>query len=69
MDNVLTWEDTYAIAIRLKAKFPDFPIEWLSLRKIYDWTVELPEFDDDPEMANDTILLTILKEWFEEANT
>ena len=34
---------------------------------IYELTIDLPGFADDPELANDAILEAILKEWFEEA--
>jgi FeS assembly protein IscX len=35
---------------------------------IYDWTLALPQFDDDPQLANDGILAAIFQEWFEEVN-
>ena len=68
MDNTLSWEDSYAIALRLKAEYPTVSVEQVSLRMIYDWTLALPEFEDDPVMANDEILTAILREWFEEAD-
>ena len=33
---------------------------------IYNWTMDLPGFSDDPELANDAILEAIFQEWFEE---
>jgi FeS assembly protein IscX len=68
MDDTFGWEDSYAIALRLKAKHPRVSVDQVSLRMIYDWTLELPEFEDDPVMANDEILMAILREWFEEAD-
>ena len=41
----------------------------ISLGMIYRWTVELPDFEDDPELANDQILSSIYQEWFEEVNS
>lgn len=35
---------------------------------VFEWTIELPEFDDDRELANDGILAAIYQEWFEEVN-
>ncbi len=67
-DEILTWEDTYAIAFELKRKYPGINLEEVSLRMIYDWTKALPEFQDDPELANDTILSSIYQEWYEEVN-
>lgn len=68
MAEVLTWDDSYAIAMILKARYPDLPVEEISLGMIYRWTVALPEFDDDPQLANDSILMAIYQEWFEEVN-
>jgi len=33
---------------------------------IYRWTVALPGFDDDPQLANDAVLAAIYQEWYEE---
>ena len=66
MDHLLTWEDSYAIAQALKARHPDVNLEEISLGMIYRWTVELPDFQDDRELANDAILSAIYQEWFEE---
>ncbi len=63
-----TWEDSYAIARELKIAHPDANLEDVSLRMIYKWTIALPGFDDDPELANDAILSSIYKEWYEEVN-
>jgi FeS assembly protein IscX len=63
---MLTWDDSYAIALALCERYPDIPLEEVSLGKIYQWTLALPEFVDDPELVNDAILLAIYQEWFEE---
>ena len=68
MDDYLTWDDSFAIARALIQKFPDISLEEVSLSMIYRWTVSLPGFHDDPELANDGILAAIYQEWFEEAN-
>lgn len=62
----LTWETSYAIALELKRQHRDVDLEGLSLRQIYDWTLKLQEFEDDPALCNDDILLAIYQEWFEE---
>ena len=69
MDALLTWEDTYAIAQALRAAHPQADLEGVSLGMIYRWTVALPEFADDHELANDAILTAIFQEWFEEVNS
>ncbi|MFZ5883903.1 MAG: Fe-S cluster assembly protein IscX [Chloroflexota bacterium] len=62
----LTWESTYAIALELRRRHPHINIEEVSLRQIYEWTLQLPEFEDDPALANDDILYAIYQDWFEE---
>jgi len=62
----LTWDDSYAIAQELSKSNPEINLEEVSLMMIYDWTLDLPGFADDPELANDAILAAIFREWFEE---
>jgi FeS assembly protein IscX len=68
MEEGLTWDDSFEIALALKERFPDANLEDVSLGLIFLWTVQLPGFSDDPELANDTILSAIFQEWFEEVN-
>jgi FeS assembly protein IscX len=65
---MLTWDDSYAIALALREQRPQIDLESVSLEMIYRWTVALPEFEDDPALANDDILAAIVQEWLEEAN-
>jgi FeS assembly protein IscX len=65
---MLTWEDSFAIALALKDEHPDVDLEKVSLEMIYYWTLALPDFSDDRELANDGILQAIFREWFEEDN-
>ncbi|MBX3038919.1 MAG: Fe-S cluster assembly protein IscX [Anaerolineales bacterium] len=62
----MNWEATYAIAMELKRKYKDVNIEEVTLGQIYTWTLALPEFDDDPQLANDDILRSIYQDWYEE---
>jgi FeS assembly protein IscX len=66
MAESLNWESSYAIALALKAAHPQVDWDSVSLRMIFDWTLALPAFDDDPALANDDILLAIYQDWFEE---
>ena len=68
MDERLTWDDSYAIARALMAKHPVGSLDQVSLGVIYEWTLALPEFHDDPALVNDAILMAIFQEWFEEVN-
>jgi FeS assembly protein IscX len=66
MSDPLNWESTYAIALALKHAHPEVDFETLSLGTIYQWTLELKEFEDDPVLVNDDILSAIYQDWFEE---
>jgi FeS assembly protein IscX len=62
----LDWESTYAIAMELRRQHKDINIEEVTLKQIYNWTIALSEFEDDPSLANDDILYAIYQDWFEE---
>ena len=66
MSESLNWESTYAIALALKAAYPEIDLTDVSLNMIYDWTVALENFEDEPALANDQILASIYQDWFEE---
>lgn len=66
MSQNYVWDDTYAIARVLRENHPDVELENVTLNMIYNWTISLETFIDDPELANDQILTYILQEWFEE---
>jgi FeS assembly protein IscX len=67
-DEPLTWDDSYAIAHRLNLRYPNIDLENVSLQMIYEWTISLPGFRDDPDLCNDGILSAIYQEWYEEVN-
>ena len=62
----LNWESTYAIALELRRQHKDVNIEEVTLKQILDWTLALPEFEDDLSLVNDDILYAIYQDWFEE---
>ena len=66
MTEPLTWEGTYAIALALKDAHPGVDLENTSLGMIEAWTLELPQFEDDPALVNEEILMRIYQDWFEE---
>jgi FeS assembly protein IscX len=66
---LLTWEDSYAIAHALKLTHPDVDLKNVSLSTIHKWTIALPDFDDDPQLSNDGILSAIYQEWYEEVDS
>ncbi|NDJ74719.1 MAG: Fe-S cluster assembly protein IscX [Chloroflexi bacterium] len=62
----LYWEASYEIVLSLKEHYPDANLDRLSLQQLFDWIVALPGFADEPILANDDILTSILREWYEE---
>jgi FeS assembly protein IscX len=66
MPQNLYWDAIYEIVLALKASHPDQTLEEVSLGDVFRWTVALPNFADDPGLANDEILAAIYQEWFEE---
>ena len=69
MNEELYWDSSYAIARRLMIVHPD--VEWVNvtLNMIYNWVVALPEFQDDPRLANDELLTAIFRDWYEETHS
>ena len=61
-----TWDSTYAIALELRRQHPEADLEKVSLGQIYEWTLALSDFEDDPALVNDDILSSIFQDWFEE---
>ena len=66
MTEPLSWDATYAIARELMRQHPDCDLSEVSLKQIYLWTIALPDFDDDPAIANEAILAEIYRVWYEE---
>jgi len=64
----LYWDAIYEIVLALKASHPQQTLEGVTLGNIFRWTIALPNFADDPALANDEILAAIYQEWFEEIN-
>ncbi len=62
----LYWDTIYEIVLALKESHPDADLENLGLRRLQAWVVALPEFADDPALADDQTLAEILREWYEE---
>ncbi len=66
MTETLNWESSYAIALALIEAHPGVDLQNVSLQMIFNWTVALSAFEDDPGLANDEILAAIYQDWFEE---
>lgn len=68
MSQSLYWDTIYEIVLALMFKYPNQDLEEVSLETLFDWVTGLTNFKDDPELANDEILLAIYQEWYEELN-
>jgi FeS assembly protein IscX len=66
--NPLYWDNSFEIVLELMEQYPDVDIESVGIEQLYHWIISLPNFADDPEMANEAILNDILREWYEERN-
>lgn len=63
----LYWDATYAIAISLIDQHPTLAPERVGLEQLARLVTALPNFHDDPALANERILKDILIVWYEEA--
>ena len=63
----LYWDSTYAIALALIEHYPSTRPENVGLYELEQLIHALPNFVDDPAMANNRILQDILIVWYEEA--
>jgi FeS assembly protein IscX len=67
--NMLYWDATYEIVLELRTRYPNVEVESVGLLALQEMIVSLPNFADEPAMAPEGILESILGEWYEEANT
>ena len=65
----LHWDATYELVLSLMAAYPEVDVEMVGTETLFEWIVALPNFVDDPELANEEILNGILREWYEEVNS
>lgn len=64
----LYWESSYEIVLTLMEEFPEIDIESVGIEQLYQMVIALPDFADDPELANENILKQLLREWYEETS-
>ncbi len=65
----LYWDAAYALAKRLQKEHPGVDLAEVTLNMVYNWVISLPDFQDEPELANDDILEAIYQEWYESRTT
>ena len=64
----LSWDASYEIVLSLIESHPQLDVEQVGLDQLYQLIITLPNFADDPALANEGILNEILREWYEEVN-
>lgn len=64
----LYWDASYEIVLQLKEVYPQVDVETVGINQLFQLIIALPDFADDPELANEGILNGILREWYEEVN-
>ncbi|HSM55135.1 MAG TPA: Fe-S cluster assembly protein IscX [Candidatus Sulfomarinibacteraceae bacterium] len=63
----LFWDATYAIVVSLMEHYPDIRPDHVGLEELERLVEDLPNFRDDPALANERILMDIQITWYEEA--
>ena len=63
---MLKWVDTLDIAIELSEKHSDIDPQWINFIDLRKLVVELEDFDDLPDKANEKILESIQQNWIKE---
>ncbi len=66
--NELYWEASYEIVLALVAAHPHADVDSIGLEQLQALIVALPNFADDPALANEELLTEILREWWEEVH-
>lgn len=67
MSNPLYWDATYEIVVNLIRHYPTLDPDTVGTHQLLDLILTLPNFVDDPVLANEDLLLEILRIWYEEA--
>lgn len=63
----MKWTDTQRIAETLYDKFPEKDPKTIRFTDLYQWVLELEEFNDSPDKCGEKILEAIQMAWIDEA--
>ncbi|HEY0269099.1 MAG TPA: Fe-S cluster assembly protein IscX [Methyloradius sp.] len=63
----MKWTDSLDIGIALYDKFPELDPKTIRFTDLYQWVLDLEEFDDDPNKCGEKILEAIQLAWIGEA--
>ena len=61
----MQWSDIEEIVEALEENYSDIEVASLKLSKLHKLIIELPEFDDAPDAATQSILEEIHESWLE----
>jgi FeS assembly protein IscX len=62
----MLWTDTLDIAIELYEAHPDVDPRFVRFTDLMEWTMALPDFEDDPKRCGEMILEAIQTAWIAE---
>lgn len=63
----LSWESPFAIARALRQRYPNYPLDELSLNQLEHLIRDLEGFQDEPGPVHDELLLEVFRLWYEES--
>ncbi|OAM39692.1 Fe-S cluster assembly protein IscX [Eikenella sp. NML120348] len=63
----MKWTDTQRIAEELFDRHPDIDPKTVRFTQLRQLTLDLPEFDDDPQRCGERILEAVQQAWIDEA--
>ena len=64
----LFWDATFAIVVTLMEEHPNLDPQAVGLLELAEIVETLPGFCDDPDLANEQILVDIQSLWYEETH-
>jgi len=63
----MKWTDIQDISIALADAHPEVDPTRVRFTDLYEWVLQLPDFDDDPKRSGEKILEAIQQAWIEDA--
>lgn len=62
----MKWTEVQEIAIQLSERHPETDPTKINFVDLMQWTIALPEFDDDPKHCGERVLEAIQQAWIDE---
>ncbi|KON79577.1 Fe-S cluster assembly protein IscX [Azoarcus sp. PA01] len=62
----MKWTEVQEIAIQLSERHPETDPTKVNFVDLMQWTIALPEFDDDPKHCGERVLEAIQQAWIDE---